>query len=85
MARLRRSCAASRSVDERGALGFGYGAGTRWSLDSRQELVDEVVGDRVRKRETSDQTAASNFSPLIEAPMHLPANGPRWAMEPLQR
>ena len=36
-----------------------------------------------RKRETSDQTAASNLSPLIEAPMHLPWSGPRWAMEPL--
>ena len=39
----------------------------------------------VRKRETSDQTTSSKCSPLMEAPTHLPENGPRWAMEPLQR
>ena len=54
------------------------------SLDSARSSSTRSEG-LVRKRDTSDQTAASNFSPLIEAPMHLPANGPRWAMEPLQR
>ena len=51
---------------------------------SRPDAHRQGVG-AVRKRHTSDQTTASNLSPLMEAPMHLPGKGPRSTMEPLQR
>ena len=72
-------------VDERGALGFRDGAGLD-VIGLREELVRRVRRGSIRKRDTSDQTGVlQDVSPLMEAPMHLPENGPRWAMEPLQR
>ena len=72
------------SVEERVALGLGDSAAHDVRVTTLvQQLIDEVLWGSERKRETSDQTAASNVSPLMDAPMHLPWRGPRWAMEPL--
>ena len=63
------------------AFGFGDGAGLR-VVGLREELVDEVCG---LGEEAGDIGPDGVFEEraLIEAPMHLPVNGPRSTMEPL--
>ena len=58
-----------RCSEARSASATALGLDGHWTLG--EELIDEVLRDRVRKRDTSDQTAASSVSPLIEAPMHF--------------